>query len=211
MSIDTYLGQQQPPMQIGGKPVDLHMAGPSERERGPSGPVAACSVFRSELLRSALEPPRTPQTQNDPFRPSGYSAGQSEYIIGRSGHMAEQSSHAAGWSAYLTGRSDLEYVEPYEKDYYPYLHPSQLNFSSHPTVPQHVGVSIFWPLLEGRKEMTSHMSRIGQALIHHKTQASGGGKQHTNIQTTTPMLDQRAGGLPPAAIDIVREEIAGPL
>jgi hypothetical protein len=35
------------------------------------------------------------------------------------------------------------------------------------------------------------------------------GRQHTNIQTTSPMLDQRAGGLPPAAIDIVREEIAG--
>jgi hypothetical protein len=34
-----------------------------------------------------------------------------------------------------------------------------------------------------------------------------GGKQHTNIQTNSPLLDQRAGGLPPAAIDIVREEI----
>jgi hypothetical protein len=135
MPIDTYLGQQQPPTQIGGKPVDVHMAGPSEREHGPSGPVAACPVFRSELLRSALEPPRTAQTQNDPFGPSAYSAGQSEYIIGRSGHMAGQSSHAAGWSAYLTGRSDVEYVEPYEKDYYPNLHSSQLNFPSHPTVP----------------------------------------------------------------------------
>jgi hypothetical protein len=36
-----------------------------------------------------------------------------------------------------------------------------------------------------------------------------GGRQQTNIQTTSPMLDQRAGGLPPAAIDIVREEMAG--
>jgi hypothetical protein len=36
-----------------------------------------------------------------------------------------------------------------------------------------------------------------------------GGKQHTNIQTNSPILDQRAGGLPPAAINIVREEIAG--
>jgi hypothetical protein len=34
-----------------------------------------------------------------------------------------------------------------------------------------------------------------------------GGGQQTNIQTTSPMLDQRASGLPPAAIDIVREEI----
>jgi hypothetical protein len=36
-----------------------------------------------------------------------------------------------------------------------------------------------------------------------------GGKQHTNIQTTSPILDQRAGDLPQAAIDIVREKIAG--
>jgi hypothetical protein len=36
-----------------------------------------------------------------------------------------------------------------------------------------------------------------------------GGKQHTNIQTNSPILDQRASGLPPVAIDIVREEIAG--
>jgi hypothetical protein len=35
-----------------------------------------------------------------------------------------------------------------------------------------------------------------------------GGRQHANIQTTSPILDQRTGGLPPAAIDIVREEIA---
>jgi hypothetical protein len=35
------------------------------------------------------------------------------------------------------------------------------------------------------------------------------GRQHTNIQTTTPTLDQRVGGVPPSAIDIVREEIAG--
>jgi hypothetical protein len=57
--------------------------------------------------------------------------------------------------------------------------------------------------------MTSHMSRIGQALIHHKTQANGGGKQHINIQTTTHILDQRAGGLPSTAIHIVREELVG--
>jgi hypothetical protein len=29
------------------------------------------------------------------------------------------------------------------------------------------------------------------------------------MQTTSPILDQRADGLPPTAIDIVREEIAG--
>jgi hypothetical protein len=37
----------------------------------------------------------------------------------------------------------------------------------------------------------------------------GGGIQRANIQPTSPMFDQRAGGLAPATIDIVREEIAG--
>jgi hypothetical protein len=35
-----------------------------------------------------------------------------------------------------------------------------------------------------------------------------GERQQTNIQTISPMVEQRAGGLPPVAIDIVREEIA---
>ena len=57
--------------------------------------------------------------------------------------------------------------------------------------------------------MASPMSLIGHALMRCKTQTNGGGKQYTIIQTNSPILDQRAGGLPPAAIDIVREEIAG--
>jgi hypothetical protein len=44
--------------------------------------------------------------------------------------------------------------------------------------------------------------------MHHIAQTNGG-RQHANIQPTPPMFDQRAGGLAPAAIDIVREEIAG--
>jgi hypothetical protein len=36
-----------------------------------------------------------------------------------------------------------------------------------------------------------------------------GVRQHANIQTTPPISDQRVGGLPPDAIDIVREEITG--
>jgi hypothetical protein len=35
-----------------------------------------------------------------------------------------------------------------------------------------------------------------------------GGRQQTDVQTTSPMIGQRVGVLPPAAIDIVREEIA---
>jgi hypothetical protein len=34
------------------------------------------------------------------------------------------------------------------------------------------------------------------------------GRRH-NTQTPAPMLDQRTGGLPPAAIDIVIEDIVG--
>jgi hypothetical protein len=52
------------------------------------------------------------------------------------------------------------------------------------------------------------MNHIGQILIRHKAQTNGG-RQHASIETTSPILDQRVGGLPPAAIDIVREEIAG--
>jgi hypothetical protein len=51
------------------------------------------------------------------------------------------------------------------------------------------------------------MNHIGQVAMHHIT--SGGGRQHANFQPTPPMFDQRASGLAPAAIDIVREEIAG--
>ena len=45
--------------------------------------------------------------------------------------------------------------------------------------------------------------------MHHVAQTNGGERQYANIQPTPPMFDQRAGGLPPAAIEIVREEIAG--
>jgi hypothetical protein len=45
--------------------------------------------------------------------------------------------------------------------------------------------------------------------MHHIAQTNGGRRQHANIQRTPPIFDQRAGGLTPVAIDIVREEIAG--
>jgi hypothetical protein len=56
--------------------------------------------------------------------------------------------------------------------------------------------------------MVSPMNHIGQIVMHRKTQTNGGGRQQTDVQTTSPMIGQRAGGLPPTAIDIVREEIA---
>jgi hypothetical protein len=54
MLMDTYPGQPQPPMQIGGKSVDLRMAGPSARERGPSGLAVAGPVL--ELNYRDLHP-----------------------------------------------------------------------------------------------------------------------------------------------------------
>jgi hypothetical protein len=55
--------------------------------------------------------------------------------------------------------------------------------------------------------MTSHMIHIGQALMPPQNPNPWARRQH-NTPTPTPMLDQRAGGLPLVAIDIVREEIA---
>jgi hypothetical protein len=55
--------------------------------------------------------------------------------------------------------------------------------------------------------MTSHMSHIGQALMPPQNPNSWARRQH-NTPIPTPMLDQRADGLPPVAIDIVREKIA---
>jgi hypothetical protein len=52
------------------------------------------------------------------------------------------------------------------------------------------------------------MSLIGHVLTRRKTQTNG---EENNIPTskqTHPYWTKRAGGLPPAAIDIVREELA---
>jgi hypothetical protein len=56
--------------------------------------------------------------------------------------------------------------------------------------------------------MVSPMNHIGQIVMRHRTQTNGG-RQQTDVQTTSPMIGQRAGDLPTATIDIVREEIAG--
>jgi hypothetical protein len=68
-------------------------------------------------------------------------------------------------------------------------------------------VSTFQPP-EGQKGMASPMSLIGHVLTRRKTQTNG---EETKYQhpNNSPILDQRVGGLPPAAINIVREEIAG--
>jgi hypothetical protein len=196
MPIDMYLRQQQPPTHIGDKFADLRMSGPSARERGPSGPAAADPIFRSELPRSAPKPPHTVQTLDNPFGPSAYDARQSEYNVGRSGHIAGQSTHGAGRSAYLTGRSGTKF---FEEDGYPTPYPSQLDSPSHHMTHQHHNI------IYQTRESESHRACINAPQNPNQW----GGKQHTNIQTNSPILDQRAGGLPPAAINIVRGEIAG--
>jgi hypothetical protein len=133
MPIDTYPGQPQPPMHIGDKFADLCMSGPSAYERGPSGPAAASPIF-DELPRHEPEPPRSTQTLNYPVGPSAYSDGRSVYNNRRSGHMPEQSTHAAGPSAYPTRRSSADI---FKEDCYLNPHPSQQNFPSYPTAPQH--------------------------------------------------------------------------
>jgi hypothetical protein len=212
MPIDMYPGQQQPPTHIGDKFSDLRMSGPSARERGLSRPAAADPIFRSDLPRPAPKPPHTVQTLDNPFGPSAYDARQSEYNARWSGHMAGQVAHVTGRSTYLTGRSDTEY---FKEDGYPTPHPSQLNSPSHHATHQHHNIT--YQTCESEYFPASRMpERNDQSYEPHRARITApqnpnqwGGKQHTNIKTTSPILDQRVGGLPPAAIDIVREKIAG--
>jgi hypothetical protein len=128
MPMDTY--PEQP--QIGSKSADLHMSGPSARERGPSGPTAAGPIF-NELPRHAPEPQCTVQNLNYPVRPSAYSNGRSAYNHAQSEHIPGQSAHTAGRFAYSTGRSGAEF---FEEDCYLNPHPSQQHLPSHNTMHQ---------------------------------------------------------------------------
>jgi hypothetical protein len=127
--------------------------------------------------------------------------------------MAGQSAHGAGWSAYLTRRSDTEF---FEEDGYPTPYPSQLDSPSHHTTHQRHNIiyqtrESEYFLVPRRPERNDQSYEPHRACINApQNQNQWGGKQHNNIQTNSPILDQRAGGLPPppAAIDIVREEIA---
>jgi hypothetical protein len=191
MPMDMYPGQRQPPTHIGDKFADLRMSGPSARERGPSGPATANPFFRSELPRPAPKPPHAVQTLDNPFGPSAYGARQSEYNV---------------------GRSDKEF---FEEDRYPTPYPSQLDSPSHHTTHQHHNI-IYQTRESEYFPAPRRPERNGQSYEPHRACINApqnpnqwGGKQYTNIQTNSPILDQRAGGLPPAAIDIVREEIAG--
>jgi hypothetical protein len=212
MPIDMYPRQQQPPTHIGDKFVDPCMSGSSARERGSSGPAVTVPIFRSELPRPAPKPPHTVQTLDNPFGPSAYGARQFEYNAGRSGHMVGQSAHGSGRSTYLTGRSGTEF---FEEDGYPTPYSSQLDSPSHHMTHQHHN-TIYQTRESEYFSAPRRPERNGQSYEPHRACINApqnpnqwGGKQHTNIQTNSPILYQRAGGLPSAAIEIVREEIAG--
>ena len=114
MPMDTY--PEQP--QIGNKLADLHMSGPSARERGPSRPATTGPTF-NELPRHAPEPQHMTHDLNYPVGPSAYNNRRSAYNHGRSGPMSGQSAH------------DL-----FEEDCYLNPHPSQQHFPSHYTMHQ---------------------------------------------------------------------------
>jgi hypothetical protein len=172
------------------------MSGPSARERGPSGPATAGPIF-NELPRYASEPPHVTQALNHLDRPSAYDHGWSAYPTGR--------------SAYPIGRSSTGL---FEEDCYLNPRPSQQHFPSHYTMHQLINTESqahggeYFPAPHRRLE------RNGQSYEQYRANSNApqnsnqwGGRQQTSIQTTSPMMGQRVGGLPPGAIDIVREEI----
>jgi hypothetical protein len=192
MPMDTY--PEQP--QIGSKSAGRHMPGPSARERGPSGPATVGPIF-NELPRYAPEPPHTAQNLNYPVGPSAYNDGRSAYNHGRSRPMSGQSAH------------DL-----FEEDCYLNPHSSQQHFPSHYAM--HQPINSRSRAQENFSAPPRRPERNDQTYEPYMASGNAprssnqwGERQHTNFQPTPPMFDQRTGGLAPAAIDIVREEIAG--
>jgi hypothetical protein len=157
MPMDTY--PEQP--QIDSKSVDLHVPGPSARERGPSKPATIGPIF-NELSRHAPEPQHMAHNLNYPFGPSAYNDGRSAYNHGRSGPMSGQSAH------------DL-----FEEDCYLNLHCPN-NTSHHtmqcisPLIQNPEPRKAFRPRLEGWKGTINPMSHIGQMAMHHIAQTNGG-------------------------------------
>jgi hypothetical protein len=192
MPMDTY--PEQP--QIGSKTADLHMSGPSTRERGPSGPATAGLIF-NEVPRHAHKPPHMTRNLNYLVGSSAYNDRRSANNHGRSGPMSGQSAH------------DL-----FEEECYLNPHPSQQHIPSHYAMHQPINSRSRAqesfsapPRRPERNDQTYEPYRANGNAPRSSNQ--WGERQYANIQPTPPMFDQRAGGLAPAAIDIVREEIAG--
>jgi hypothetical protein len=182
--MDTY--PEQP--QIGSN-ADLYMSGPSTRERGPSEPAMFGPIF-NELPTHVPEPHRFAQNSN-------YPVGWSAYNHGRSGPTSGQSAH------------DL-----FEEDRYLNPHPSQQHFPTHYAMHHPINSKsgaqesfLAPPRRPERNDQSYEPYRANGNAPHSSNPWRE--RQHANIQPTPLMFDQRAGGLAPAAIDIVREEIAG--
>jgi hypothetical protein len=182
--MDTY--PEQP--QSDSKSTDLHMPGRSAREHEPSGPATAGPIF-NELPRHAPEPPHMAQNLNYLVEPSAYNDG-------RSGYMSRQFAH-----------------ESFEEDCYLNPHPSQQHFPSHYAMHQPINTKPraqeSFPAPPRRPERNNQSYESYRVNGNAPYSSNQCGEQHANIQPTPPMFDQRAGGLAPAAVDIVREEIVG--
>ncbi len=137
----------------------------------------------NELPRYAPEPPHMTQNPNYPVGRSAYNDGRSAYNHGRSGYVSGQSAH-----------------ESFEEDYYMNPRPSQQHFPSHYAMHQ--------PINSGSRAQESFPSpprrpeRNDQTYEPYRANGNAprssnqwGERQHTNIQPTPPMFDQRAGGL----------------
>jgi hypothetical protein len=157
MPMDTY--PEQP--QIGSKTVDLHMSGPSARDRGPSGPATAGPIF-NEVPRHAPEPPHMTQNPN--------------YLVGRSAYDDGRSAYTHGRSGYVFGQSALE---SFEEGYY--LNPclSQQHFPSHYAMHQPINsgsrAQKSFPAPPRRPERNDQTYEpYRQMETHHVAQTNGG-------------------------------------
>jgi hypothetical protein len=111
----------------------------------------------------------------------------------------------------MSGQSTHEF---FEEDCYLNPHPSQQHFPSYYAMHQPINTKSRTqesfpapPRRPERNDESYEPYRVNGNAPNNSNQ--WGERQHANIQPTTPMFNQRAGGLAPAAIDIVREEIAG--
>jgi hypothetical protein len=77
----------------------------------------------------------------------------------------------------------------------------------HNTTPQMHGGEHFLPPRKPRRDDRSY--EFPRASINAPKNLNPWARRQHNTQVPTPLIDQRAGSLPPPAIDIVREEITG--
>jgi hypothetical protein len=155
---------------------------------------------------------------NYPVGPSAYNDGRSAYNHGRSAYNHGRSGPMFGQSAHDLFEEDCYPMfgqsahDLFEEDCYLNPHSSQQHFPLHYAMHQPINSRSRAqesfpapPRRPERNDQTYEPYRASSNAPHNQW----GGRQHANFQPTPPMFDQRAGGLALAAIDIVKEEIAG--